>query len=418
MKKPQNLSEFKISAAVVVFLTTAVFLSSFPARACEADYPIWQVRSRNADPLYRFIRNGKAGYIDGTGKIVVAPTLRYYGNSGDEFFDGLLLTGVGDGPYIDRTGRVALRTGYYRNWEFSEGLAAAVAEDNGRWGYIDKTGKFVISPRFEWSLQNSVYSFSDGLAMIEVGERYGYIDRTGEFVIEPRFLRGDDFSEGFARVVVDGPCLYVGDREPCDLFNGRIVGGTGGEKQAPACRFTFVDKSGAFLTDERFDRVGSFSEGLAAVEKDGKWGFIDRKGKMAIAPRFDRTGMLDVPPRFSEGLASVKKGDFWGYIDKTGNFAIAPRFAAAGDFHDGRAVVEEARGGGGDDEAYYYIDPRGAPAFPGKFAAASPFFKGVAHVRLIDPKRPKDDYYMNGKFAYIDVDGRKIFTYEVSSDDD
>src|SRR5256885_2208062 len=43
------------------------------------------------------------------------------------------------------------------------------------------------------------------------------------------------------------------------------------------------------------------------------WGFIDSRGKNAIAPRFE-----SVLP-FSEGLAAVKREGRWGYIDRKGN---------------------------------------------------------------------------------------------------
>lgn len=56
-----------------------------------------------------------------------------------------------------------------------------------------------------------------------------------------------------------------------------------------------------------------FSEGLAVVEVDGKRGFIDTTGKMAIPAGFDVAGS------FSQGLASVKIDGKWGFIDKAGN---------------------------------------------------------------------------------------------------
>jgi len=33
---------------------------------------------------------------------------------------------------------------------------------------------------------------------------------------------------------------------------------------------------------DNYDFVGSFSERLARVEKNGKWGFVDKKGKVII----------------------------------------------------------------------------------------------------------------------------------------
>lgn len=51
----------------------------------------------------------------------------------------------------------------------------------------------------------------------------------------------------------------------------------------------------------KFDSHFSFKEGFAAVQKDGKWGYINTKGEQAIECKFD-----DVSD-FKEGFASVKK---------------------------------------------------------------------------------------------------------------
>lgn len=87
--------------------------------------------------------------------------------------------------------------------------------------------------------------------------------------------------------------------------------------------------------------VQSFSEGLAAVltgssrDDSGRWGFIDRNGRMAIAPAF-----LDAR-RFSNGLAAVETDKGWGYINSKGDWVISPQFKDAGDFNaQGTALVE------------------------------------------------------------------------------
>src|SRR5208282_1048765 len=83
--------------------------------------------------------------------------------------------------------------------EFSEGLAAVNIEmkdkEKGKWGFIDKTGKFAIKPQFN---DASFSLLSDGLAPVETGGKYGFIDRTGKFVIEPQFEVAGTFREGLA----------------------------------------------------------------------------------------------------------------------------------------------------------------------------------------------------------------------------
>jgi hypothetical protein len=48
----------------------------------------------------------------------------------------------------------------------------------GKYGYIDKTEKFVIQPKFDFA-----GDFVEGLAFVKIGTKFGYIDKTGELVI-------------------------------------------------------------------------------------------------------------------------------------------------------------------------------------------------------------------------------------------
>lgn len=86
----------------------------------------------------------------------------------------------------------------------------------------------------------------------------------------------------------------------------------------------------------------AFSEGLAAVltgsrsDNAGAWGYIDKQGRMAIAPAY-----AEATP-FQNGLAAVRQGGLWGYIDTKGQWVIKPRFANATGFNaEGTALAED-----------------------------------------------------------------------------
>lgn len=204
----------------------AVLCSVQLACACETVPPLWSIQTPDADPVYRIIQKGKVGYIDNQGRIVVSPTLDEWVSG--EFHNGMLITGVADGPYIDATGKKVLDTGFYRNWDFSEGLAVAMRDDaDKKWGYIDTSGNFAIPPIFNTSQEDYVWPFSGGFAKIKVNGLYGFIDHTGKFAIPPELLYADDFSDGMVRVVLDGPCIFPGSGG-CDI--GEIVPPNSGKK--------------------------------------------------------------------------------------------------------------------------------------------------------------------------------------------
>ncbi|GAH30691.1 unnamed protein product, partial [marine sediment metagenome] len=81
-----------------------------------------------------------------------------------------------------------------------------------KWGYIDKTGKWVITPQFQWA-----GSFSEGLAAVRIEGKWGwgYIDKTGKWVIEPQFNMASRFSEGLAVVKSEGKKGYIDKTGKC-----------------------------------------------------------------------------------------------------------------------------------------------------------------------------------------------------------
>jgi hypothetical protein len=214
-------------------------------------------------------------------------------------------------------------------------------------------------------------------------------------LISPRFLDATSFVDGMARVVIEGPCVYFPE-EGCGPSNPRYPGVPESErgkitKAYPPCKFTYIDKSGVAVTKQRFDYGRDFSEGLAPVQAGKLWGFIDRTGTMVIPPKFEDAGP------FSSGLSRILVNGRYGYADKSAEIVVSPQFKEAETFSEGLAVVGDGAG------RYWYINPRGERSFPGEFALASPFFKGLAHVRLQPRGREAD--------AYIDLNGRQVFRF-------
>jgi hypothetical protein len=227
----------------------------------------------------------------------------------------------------------------------------------------------VTPPQFD-----SVQDFSNGLAQVyrREDERYCYIDRTGKVALKPPFreLNGSSFVNGFAIVLISG--------------NPQ--------------KWDFMDKTGKVLGLSGMIPAGNFSEGLAPVSiPQQKIGFIDRTGKVALAPQFDQKFDREQGV-FSEGLAAVARGDKWGYIDKTGKWVIAPQFDHAQPFVEGLAAVEFRRGDA-HPSLWGYIDKTGKLVIKPQFEEVANFQNGLAVVR-----REND-----GTWSYIDKTGKLIW---------
>lgn len=150
----------------------------------------------------------KYGFINKAGEMVIQPQfLPRLGHHDyiaylSRFAEGLARVKVNNlYGYIDRRGEFVIKPQFRDAEDFSEGLASVEAED-GKRGYIDKSGRVVLTLRDAARGE----SFKEGLAValfIIAGKpKYGYIDRTGKVVIEPRFDSAFEFIEGVAEVYV------------------------------------------------------------------------------------------------------------------------------------------------------------------------------------------------------------------------
>jgi hypothetical protein len=364
--RPFNFAEIKRFFAVAVSLATAIFLFLQPAVACSWDYLIWENRAENAEPYYRFLKDGSAGFIDRTGKIVIEPTLRDMGNGQPGIINGLLKTDYE--KYID------LKTGKEVSEDFYEQNTAPVKD---------------------WTAKST-------------NEGYGFIDRSGSFVIEPKYVYAKDFSEGFAPVVLEGPCFYESSGAVCPGAS-IFPSWTSYTMPKEACKFNFTDKKGKLISAQKFLDIKEFSEGLAAVKTEKGWGYLGKSGKLVIEPQFDSA------ESFSEGLARVERSGRFGYINSAGAFVIEPQFQSAGSFSEGFALVGQYNDKTADNK-FHYIDKKGKRLTNDIFLLGGDFFKGVAHVlvsetRRIEKKDGEESEIRTQTFAYINRKGEKIFVY-------
>jgi hypothetical protein len=267
---------------------------------------------RFSEGLVPFASNGKAGYMNTQGAIVIAPQF----DEAWRFSEGLAAVRKGtQWGFIDRTGAFVIPLQFTtRPDDFSDGLAA-IHTDNGLHGFINKTGAVVIQPQ-----TNYVTSFSEGLAAISVNGQSGFIDKTGKIVIQPQFEQVRAFSDGLAAVKVRS-------------------------SPTASALWGYIDRTGALVMAPKFYDAEPFSEGLAAVrglDREGlNWGYINRAGGVAIQPQFfaPRGYQGQVATPFLGGIAMVRRGEQAGFIDRTGKFAIATQFVDADRVSDGMARV-------------------------------------------------------------------------------
>lgn len=134
--------------------------------------------------LIQGYKKGRAvlGFMDTNGVIAIEPTYK----DARRFSEGLVpvqdenQTGKNGWIYIDRTGKQAIKDTFWFTGPFSEGLAAVARDNYVKKGYIDRSGAMVIKAQFD-----RAGKFQNGIARVLVGNKWGYIDKTGRYVWEP-----------------------------------------------------------------------------------------------------------------------------------------------------------------------------------------------------------------------------------------
>ena len=82
-------------------------------------------------------------------------------------------------------------------------------------------------------------------------------------------------------------------------------------------KYGYANAQGEIAIYPQFERAENFNEGLAAIYQDGKWGYIDQTGKIVIKPQFDYAKYFD------NGVATVRKGSMRFIIDTKGKFVFS-----------------------------------------------------------------------------------------------
>ncbi|GEM_PF-2298677 len=99
-------------------------------------------------------------------------------------------------------------------------------------------------------------------------------------------------------------------------------------------KYYLLNSKGKKVDCEPFSFASKYSEGLAVVEKDLKFGYIDSTGQMVIDYKY-----YDAGP-FINGIAYAAKDGKYGYIDKNGQFIIEPQFDLVYSFDEEHGIVK------------------------------------------------------------------------------
>ncbi len=139
------------------------------------------------------------------------------------------------------------------------------------------------------------------------------------------------------------------------------------------CTLLFIFLFFINLTDT-YSQVDS----LFLKQKNGKYGYVNKKGKTVIKFQFDYA------KPFTEGFAPVLNISLFHFIDTTGKVAFEGNFFDAGNFSEGLAYVSNIKNGNvfGGPREYGFINNKGELVIDYKYLFADDFKNGFAIVLM------------------------------------
>ena len=277
---------------------------------------------------------------------------------------------------------------------------------DGRWGCVNRKNETVIPFEYE----EIRHAETDYYGVCQ-NEKWGVWDISENKLIVPckydNFLAcnksryGDDtYAEDddsvYDEVVFAGEdVLYMGDekfsveeaifketRSSCkyDSIWGFSEGFAAVELDG---KWGFVNKQGEEVVPCKYDDVEEFSEGFAQVELNGKSGFVNEQGEEVVPCKYD-----DVE-EFSEGFASVKLNGKWSFVNKQGEEVVPCKYDYVAGFSEGFASVEL-------NGKWGLVNKQGEEVVPCKYDYVYTFSEGFAQVKL------------DGKWGFVNEQGEEV----------
>jgi hypothetical protein len=314
--------------------------------------------------LAKVMKDGKSGMINKEG-LEVLPIEYLF----DVEYDGSLRLYEGlssimrDGKFgfINGDARMVLEPQFEEAKRFSEGVAAV--KKNGEWYLIDHEGNRVMSLPFD----NARY-FTEGLLSVCKNELWGVIDRRGNMIVEPQYAGIYDFKNGFSIAAkglgqvgyIDSTGKVVIPMKYASFEDSKTEEGLTIVLAGVGIGLTSTSRPDNNFSILPYEGISpDYHNGLLAVMKENKWGFIDTAGREVVVPQYDQTRKLNI-------AFTVSKGGKWGLIDRSGAEIVPLEYDQISDYKNGLAVVEK-------NKKFGYIDLTGKVIIPIEFDSASVF---------------------------------------------
>jgi hypothetical protein len=269
------------------------------------------------------------GFINIKGEVVVEPkyTMVY------DFQLDLIIVSKNNGfiNLLNQEGREIVEDSFSSDVSLSFNDKLAKVKKKSKYGFIDVNGHEVIKCKY-----SGLERFSCGISVFKEKKLYGCLNTLGDIILNPKY----DKINGFANTTSllnsnsynaahDSAIKNAFMNQEYSNIDARSIVSIG-------TSFGLIDTNGNEVVPLIFDDFDYYpKEDVYKVKKRSDFGFIDIYGKEIISPKFKSAR------NFSNGLAAIKQNDKWGFINKSGKILIECNYTNCSDFvGDGYAIVD------------------------------------------------------------------------------
>ncbi len=348
------------------------------------------------------------------------------------------------------------------------GKFRAAVKENGKYGYIDESGDYVIKPKFQ-----DAWSFIRGSAIVKENGKYGMINKDGEFIIKPTYDSIIPFSSSCMIAAKDSLFGFIstGDgkeiikpqfskvfyytSELCVVQKGNSLGIVNSKAKivCPVIMQDFKEMIGVGAICIQNDTSDEVTMLLNLIEGGGqtKKGIVNHNGEIIITPSYDDifddvtngyyyTFLQDSNANsdtdlVNQGTKPVGKGEY-GIVDTSGN-VIAKNIFDEMPVYGGQMFRIK------QNNKYGYANKKGAVVINPQFDYAVAFNEEKAivsvgsKVSIIDPTGkvlvedlgPGSGMYrffnglarcrsLDGKYGFLDATGKRVIEPDLDVADD
>jgi hypothetical protein len=317
-----------------------------------------------SDQLFSFIgpfKNGKAffknrtktGIIDRKGKILVKPVYQTLITDAEFIRAVQRIDGKDRWVLLDSSGNSVSAKNFEYIGAFNGNFFPI--KNRGYWGALSREGKERVA-----CVHDSLVQTLDKFIVVKFKGNYGIVNLNEDWIATPQSNKLKLLNDTRYLLItpkttflksMDGQVIYFSDNR-LEFNSDHML------EYLPSGMIWKVDFNGVitdrFSEAESVQEISKESEGLRAMKRDGRYGFIDNRNRLRIANRYEAV------KDFSETLAAVRIRGKWGFINHEDQIAIQPVYDEVVPFKGNFSLVRQK-------DFYALIDRKGKLTLPARY---------------------------------------------------